>query len=214
MSIVIAIANQKGGVGKTTVACNLAAELASMGRSVRLFDLDPQGSATAWANSGAGVLSKILVKLDASKAAPFKKELDAAKKTHDYIVLDTPPSFTDASINALASADMVLLPIQPSALDIIAGHQALRLARDAKKLKNGKLTIALLPQRMSRTRIGANLMIALTAMGEIVLPSIGSRTLTAETVIDGLTVREAQPKSAAAQEFASLASRVEGLMAA
>jgi len=214
MATVIAISNQKGGSCKTTTACNLAVELVASGKKVALFDTDPQGSATAWANSGKGILSKILKKVDASKGASFKRALDDAKKNNDYIIIDTPPSFTDASINAVAAADIVLLPIQPSAMDIIAAYDALRLARDAKKIRKGKLKIGLIPSRMSRTRLGANLMIALASMGEAILPAIGSRTIVADSVVSGLTVREVQPKSPAALEFASLASRVEGLAAA
>jgi chromosome partitioning protein len=213
MAKVIAIANQKGGVGKTTISANLASELAAKGYAVRLLDADPQQSATQWAASGDGVLSRITQTVDASNLTSFRRDLDAAKRGADYVLIDTPPSFTDAALHAMVASDVILLPVQPSALDIMAGHVALRLALDARNARKGKLKIGLVPSRMSKTRLGANLMMVLAAMGETLLPAIGSRTIIADTVVSGLTVREAQPKSPAAEEFAVLAAGVERLAA-
>lgn len=211
---VVAVTNRKGGVGKTTLACNLAAELAAAGQRVALFDLDPQGSASFWASAGDGVLSKITRRVDATDAKKFRKTIDTAKRDFDRIVLDCPPSFSEASINAMVESDVVLLPTQPSSLDIMAGAAALHLAREARSIRKGrKLAIGLVPNRMSRTRLGADLLSALVSMGEKVLPPVGNRSIVAETVLSGLTVREAQPKSPAAQEFAALAAGVEGMIA-
>ncbi len=213
MSTVIAVSNRKGGVGKTSVACNLAVELVAMGKKVALFDLDPQKSATFWASCGEGVLSKISQPVDASNPKTFRKAIDDAKRKYDRVVLDCPPSFTDASLNAMVESDILLLPTQPSSLDIKAGVDALKLAREARQLrKNKKTAIGLVPNRMARTRLGADLLAALISMGETVLPPLGNRSIVAETVLSGLSVREAQPKSPAAQEFAALAAGVEGMI--
>jgi chromosome partitioning protein len=212
---VIALVNRKGGVGKSSLACNLAAELVSMGRRVCVLDADPQGSATFWASCGDGVLSKIVRPVDASDARNLRKALDDAKRHCDRIVIDSPPSLSDAAINAMIESDVVLLPCQPSALDIRAGIDALRLAREARNVRDGKsLGIGLVPNRMARTRLGADLLSALISMGEKVLPPIGNRSLVAESASVGLTCREASPKSPAAQEFAALAVGVEGMIAA
>ncbi len=213
MAKVIAVANQKGGVGKSTIAGNLSAELAAKGYKVVLLDTDPQQSATQWAAAGEGVLSRITRTVDASNNASFRRDLDAAKRGADFVIIDTPPSFTDAALHAMVASDVILLPVQPSAMDIMAGHSALRLALDARKVRHGKLKIGLVPSRMAKTRLGANLMMVLATMGETLLPAIGSRTIVADTVVSGLTVREAQPKSPAAEEFAILAAGVERLAA-
>lgn len=211
---VIAIANRKGGVGKTSLAVNLGAELVAMGKSVCVFDCDPQQSAMFWATSGDGVLSKITRPLDASDAGALKKAITSAAKAFDFIILDTPPSLHEASLNALAEADVVLLPVQPSSLDIKAGSEALALARQARALRKGKMAIGLVPNRMARTRLGADLLTALVTMGEKVLPPISNRSLVAESAVNGLTAREASPKSPAAMEFAALARGVTEMLAA
>lgn len=213
MSTVISIANRKGGVGKTTISANLAAELAAMGKKVCLLDADPQGSATLWSQLGDGVLKQITQPVDASNLVKFRKTVDEAKKRYDRVIIDTPPSFTDAAFAALMLSDIVLLPCQPSGLDILAGHDALKMAREARKASKGKkLKVGLVPNRMARTRLGADLMVALAAMGETVMPAIGARSVVADSVASGQVVREAAPKSAAAAEFATFAKSVEGMV--
>ena len=213
MSTVISIANRKGGVGKTTISANLAAELAAMGKKVCLLDADPQGSVTQWSQLGDGVLKQITQPVDASNLAKFRKTVDDATKRYDRVIIDTPPSFTDAAFAALMLSDIVLLPCQPSGLDILAGHDALKMAREARKASKGKkLKVGLVPNRMARTRLGADLMVALAAMGETVMPAIGARSVVADSVASGQVVREAAPKSAAAAEFATFAKSVEGMV--
>jgi hypothetical protein len=105
--------------------------------------------------------------------------------------------------------------ISRNGLLICGGIDALRLAREESNVHDGKsLGIGLVPNRMQRTRLGADLLTALVTMGEKVLPPIGNRSLVAESASVGLTCREASPKSPAAQEFAALAVGVEGMIAA
>ncbi len=148
MACVLAISNQKGGVGKTTTAINLSAALASDGHRVLLVDLDPQGNAS----SGLGVLrdskkpgvydalldfkplSEVLVPIsDTLTLAPATRDLVGAeielvdeegrdrrlrralsplRTSYDYILIDCPPSLGLLTLNALAAADGVLIPLQ------------------------------------------------------------------------------------------------------
>ncbi|MGI6633307.1 MAG: ParA family protein [Bacillota bacterium] len=149
MSKVIAVANQKGGVGKTTTAVNLGACLGDLGRSVLVVDLDPQGNAT----SGLGVdrrkmeasvydcLVNDLEPVKALRATEFRglwllpsslglagaeielvplperenrlrKCIGKVRENYDFILIDCPPSLGLLTINALAAADSVLIPIQ------------------------------------------------------------------------------------------------------
>lgn len=212
MAVVISVSNQKGGCGKSTISANLAIELIAQGKSVVLLDADPQHSTVDWASLGEGVLSRIVKPVDASNPRAFRKALDEASSRCDRIVVDCPPSLTDAALAAMAASDIVLLPVQPSPLDILAGKKALQLAREARKAKKGKLKIGLVPSKMTRTRMGADLMVALAAMSETLLPAIASRSAVCEAVLSGLSVREASPKSPAAEEFAAFAVAVEGMI--
>ncbi len=149
MGRTIAIANQKGGVGKTTTSTNLSACLAEAGKKVLLVDIDPQGNAT----SGVGVdknelentvydmiigectLEECVVKdaienLDVlpsninlsgaeidligieEREYILKKSIDSVKANYDYIIIDCPPSLNMLTVNAMTTADTVLVPIQ------------------------------------------------------------------------------------------------------
>lgn len=146
MAKVIAVANQKGGVGKTTTCVNLCAALTKRGRRVLLVDCDPQGNST----SGMGVTkdampniydvlvrgenaSDCVIKTTYGSVLPSNKELSGAtielvkaedrefvlkkallpvKTDFDYIFIDCPPSLEILTVNALAAADSVLIPVQ------------------------------------------------------------------------------------------------------
>ena len=140
MSRIIAVANQKGGVGKTTTAINLSACLAEKNKKVLTLDMDPQGNTT----SGLGVdknqaentvyelildeselseciypsvmenLSVAEIELIGfeNKEYLLKSKLDMIRSDYDYIIIDCPPSLNLLTINAMAAADSVIVPIQ------------------------------------------------------------------------------------------------------
>lgn len=149
MGKVIAISNQKGGVGKTTSAVSLASELALMGKRVLLIDFDPQGSATSGLGIelqeegndlfdvffGRATLAGIIKasKIDGLLVAPssqdlvgleielgrtagreliLKSELKLLRTSHDYVLIDCPPSSGLLTLNALGAADSILIPLQ------------------------------------------------------------------------------------------------------
>jgi chromosome partitioning protein len=211
---VIAISGRKGGIGKTTITGNLAAELAALGHRVAVLDTDPQKSLIKWAALGKGVLYKLAAAVPTNDVRRFKKQLETVSRVADRVLLDTPPGFADPSLLAALLADVVILPAGPSPLDILAAREALEITRRAREKRGtGKPLIRLLPSRVIKgTSLGRDLPAALAGLGEPVLPAVYQRVALAECALSGLTVREYANRSAAQREFAALAKAVEKVL--
>ena len=109
---IIAIIQQKGGVGKSTITANLAAELVHAKRTVVLLDLDPQQSLTHWAQLGSGILKERVrpIEVDEEKPQAFRAAVDAANREANYVLLDSPPGFPEAGMLAAVSYTHLTLP--------------------------------------------------------------------------------------------------------
>lgn len=213
----ISVINLKGGVGKTTIAVNLAATLADQGYPVLLVDADPQQSATQWAQqqppgggAAAGRLPMTVVPLRADAGAPqFQAALQqlaqAAQAT--LVVLDCPPELSDPALVAALLADLVLVPVTPSPLDVWAAQQAVETAREARTLRDGvKPLISLVPSKLlAQTVLARDLPATLAALGEPVAPGITQRVALIEAIVLGQTIRTYATTSPAAAEFTALA---------
>jgi chromosome partitioning protein len=212
---IVAIAGRKGGVGKSTIAGNLAAEFAAMGKSVIVLDADPQHSLVAWAAQGEGMLSKCVEKMD-GKAHSLSTRARAADKDADIVLIDTPPGIPEIGYQAALVADLLLLPCGPSPLDLFAVKEALSLALKARaERRSKKPRIRLVPSKVSMTtRLGRGLTSSLEDMGKKVLPPIGQRVVVAEAVEAGLTVAEFAPDSPAHEEFRNLAKAIDKILIA
>jgi chromosome partitioning protein len=151
---VIAVIQQKGGVGKSTITANVAGELLRRGRSVKVLDLDPQESLVTWAQLGAGLLNGIVEGVATHNPRDFKATLERARKSAERVILDCPPGLPDTGLMAALVADLALLPVTPSPLDVIASKKALQLMRDAQTArKNGRPVIGFLPSRVAQNRV-------------------------------------------------------------
>ena len=210
---IIAVAGRKGGVGKSTIAGNLAAEFAATGKSVVVLDADPQHSLVAWAAQGEGMLAKCVQKVE-GKAHALAARARAAEKDADIVLIDTPPGIPEVAYQAALVADLLLLPCGPSPLDLFALKEALSLALQARaERRSKKPRIRLVPSKvLMTTRLGRTLTSSLEGMGKKVLPSIGQRVVVAEAVEVGLTVAEYAPNSPAHEEFRDLAKAVEKIL--
>ena len=190
---VIAVLNQKGGSGKTTIATHLARALQLGGADVLLVDSDPQGSARDW----AAVREDQPVTVVGIDRPTIERDLkNIAQK--DYVVIDGAPQAADLAVSAIKAADFILIPVQPSPYDIWATADLVDLVKQRIELTDGKLQAAFVVSRAIKgTRIGQDVTEALKGYGLPVLDSrITQRVVYPGTAAAGKTVFDDLDKTA------------------
>jgi len=223
MAQIIAVANLKGGVGKSTIAVNLACGLAVNGSSAVIVDADTQGTSSFWESQGGlpvslrampledradkqGWLSRLFSAGDSEqqRVNKWKRELASAKAA--YVVIDCPPHVGLATKAALAAADLVLVPVTPTAADIAATAPAIHLIGMARKRRgDGKPQCMIVPSRVDRsTSTGREIEKVLRRFGEPVGPALCSRVAFADSTAFGKWVGAYAPGSPAHREVHAL----------
>jgi len=203
---VIAVLNQKGGPGKTTIATHLARALQLDGADVLLVDSDPQGSARDWA---AVREDQPLTVVGIDRPTIDRDLKNVARK--DFVVIDGAPQAADLAVSAIKAAHFVLIPVQPSPYDIWATADLVELVKQRIEVTDGKLQAAFVVSRAIKgTRIGAEVTEALNGYGLPVLESrITQRVSYPGTAAAGSTVMDAEPDSDAAAEVRALANEIK-----
>ena len=128
--MIIAILNQKGGVGKTTLSVHMASTLALAGNKVLLIDADVQRSALDWAASREKNPIFTVVGIPKNN---IHKEIQLLKSNYDFIVIDGPPRVYDVARSAIAASDVILIPIQPSPYDVWSAKEVVDLVNEVKE---------------------------------------------------------------------------------
>ncbi len=205
MGKVVTVAQQKGGSGKTTIAVNLAVELSRRGQRVAVLDTDPQGSLGRWFLARRARLGEAGMEFSTASAWGVGYECEKLKRAADVVIVDTPPK-VDADLRpALREADLVIVPVAASMVDLWATDGVFDLIG-----REGRRAVIVLNRVKAGTRLGAEVAEAAGQVGGVAGATLGQRVAYAETL--GLGLGASEVRGAAADEVARLADEVLGLL--
>src|ERR1041385_4946784 len=209
-AVVIALVNLKGGCGKSTIAVNLACELAANGDSVLLLDNDAQGTARHWSSHGRLPIRAESMPLENDEDGERMARTVAARNER-FIILDAPAHVGAATQAAGKIADLVLIPVTASGVDLVATEAAVELIRQARLIRrSGAPKCLIVPSKIDRrTDAGRQIDEQLRAFGEAVGPAVHQRTAFVEAFGAGRWIGDYRPQSPAHYDIASLAIAVK-----
>lgn len=190
----ISLVSQKGGVGKSTLASNLAAYASSKGLKTTIIDLDPQSSLTAWYGLRLRHRDDVELLVKGSVVDQVKQQ---AKAGFDLCIIDTPPHNSTESATAVSVSDITIVPVRASAFDLIASKPTFELLASGK----GGVVLNAVP---SSSAVKDSAIDFVKQSGLKVLAVIGQRIAFQHAVNEGKGVTEYQPSGKASEEIKGL----------
>lgn len=206
---VIAVLNQKGGSGKTTIATHIARALQLHGNEVLLIDSDPQGSCRDW----AAVNENHPITVVGIDRPTIDRDLkNIAHK--DYVIIDGAPQAADLAVSAIKAASFVLIPVQPSPYDVWATADLVELVKQRIEVTDNRLKAAFVVSRAIKgTKIGNEIIEALSGYKLPVLATkIIQRIIYPVTASTGTTVLDTEPNGEASKEINLLIDEIKNIL--
>jgi chromosome partitioning protein len=203
--MIISLVNQKGGVGKTTIAINIGIGMARRNYKVGFLDTDPQGTASQWQT----IEGNLAFEVRRHPAPVSSGDLMDSDRNHGVLVIDTPPAIGEITQSVLEVSDLAIIPLAPSVLDIWSSRTTIGMIEEAKKV-NPKLEGRLLVSRkIPRTRLGRDGREAIAALEmDVFETEISQRIAYVESMIAGVSVFQYAPKSDASMEIETLCEEI------
>jgi chromosome partitioning protein len=205
---IIAVTQQKGGSGKTTVTAHLAVALAMAGGRVAVLDVDPQGSLGEWYERREQRFGDRGTGLQFRTASGWgaRREAKALAKDHDVVLVDTPPKSDLEARQAIEAADLVAIPLQPTAVDLWATRATIAMVERGP-------TPLLIINRAPPRGLSADMLKAIADMGApAAVTMLGNRVAYAASMGEGSVAGETAPGSKAAAEVTALAAEIARML--
>ena len=204
--MIFSVINQKGGVGKTTLSIHIADGLAKRGRKVALIDADAQNSTLLWSASRPG---DTLFPVMGMPKETLYQEIQGLRDSFDDIVIDGPPRVATVLKAAIAAADLVLVPVKPSSLDVWAATDVVSLIEEVRTFRPDLRAAFVINERRPNTRLARDVEEALKGIGlEVCKTSIHTRAAYPVAIGQGLSVFDTEPKGKAALEMGQLINEI------
>lgn len=205
---IVSFLNQKGGVGKTTLAINITREFTLKGKKTLLVDTDPQGSAMDWHERSNGDL----IDLVCLSKPTLRKDVIKFKPMYEWIFIDGIGKIDAMTSSAIACSDLVLIPIQPSAVDVWSSQKVVQLVEERRAITAGSPdAFFIISQDLINTNLSKNID---ELLAEYMFPAFKSRTYArvafAESIMRGKTVHDWNDKKAL-YEIEQLGNEIKNL---
>ena len=207
--MIISFVNQKGGVGKTTTAINLASSLIRKNHNLVLIDADPQGSATAWHSIEDNQAFEIID----HPGELTQSDIKMIETAYDYVIIDAPPAVDDKVETILKASDLAILPVTPSSLDLWSCKETLdTMAAKSEAFLSGKVRL-LINRKIPGTRVGREVRQALDKFDTPVFETeLCQRVAYIDAMQYGVSVMQFAPGSKAAGEIEQWSQEVIALL--